>query len=407
MPPADLDSISKNMPSACPFVDDTNSEYEINNNLYPHLTNYHHDIGYYSQILAGHVKVNSYRADGASGGLVKWFLVQAMNQGIVDKVLQVRQTTNPDSLFEYYIADSPQQVRAGAKSAYYPTNFAHVIREVLSDKSSSTYAFVGLPCFCHSLRLLQEEFPTLKTKIPVVVAIFCGHLKSKKYLDLMSLQAGKPDLTDEIVYADFRYKSDGDLNASRYSFFAETSTGSIYQRQRTSIPAGDWKIPHLKIKACDFCEDVFGLSADVVFGDAWIPPFFSDPKGSNVVIVRSSLAQDIISVSNPDLYIQEISAPELIKSQGGSYTHRIKDISYRLRDEIDKSGWAPKKRIQPFNPNSQDSQRTKTKRERIQQLRVKIRDVSREAMLSIANKTGIATYNDKIKPLISALNKLY
>ena len=29
----------------------------------------------------------------------------------------------------------------------------------------------------------------------------------------------------------------------------------------------------LKYKACDFCDDVFGEVADVVFGDAWVEKY--------------------------------------------------------------------------------------------------------------------------------------
>lgn len=406
LPPSNEISAQSHMSDVCPFVDETASEYDINGSLYSSLPHHHPDVGFYSQICAGHVQAGSYRSQGASGGLVKWFLVQAMKKGIVDSVIQVKQTSNPVSLFEYYIAENADEVRAGAKSAYYPTNYASVIREILNDTSPNSYAFVGLPCFCHSLRLLQQKFPILKQKIPMVVAIFCGHLKSKNYLDLMSLQAGRTSLDGEIVSADFRYKLASDINASRYNFVARLSDGAIYSRQRTSIPAGDWKVPHLKLKACDFCEDVFGLAADVVFGDAWISPYFQDPKGSNIVIVRSPAAHSIINTMDNDLMINDVSVRDLIKSQGGSYKHRIKDIGFRLQAEVDKFGWAPIKRSKPIRADSSHS--SSVRRQRIQQLRVQIREVTRTQMALLkAGKITLNDYNARLKSISTELNQLY
>ena len=406
LPPVDNESLQTHMSSACPFVDETPSENFINGEIYADLPMFHDDVGYYSQLIAGHVHAGSYRARGASGGLVKWFLVKALDMGIVDCVVQVKQTTNPASLFEYYIAETADQVRLGAKSAYYPTNFASVIRKISEDSSSRRYAFVGLPCFCHSLRLLQRQSEVLKEKIPLVVSIFCGHLKSKNYLALMSLQAGRPCLSGEIDFADFRHKSPTDLNASRYSFLAKMSTGETYSSQRTSLPAGDWKTPHLKLKACDFCEDVFGLTADVVFGDAWIPPFFQDAKGSNIVVVRSLLAQEIFRDADSEITVSEVSMVELIKSQGGSYTHRIKDICFRLQEEENKYGWAPKKKSMPYFSKSTKIKRFK-KRQMIQKLRVQIRELSRQAMISVVNEGDLQGYNERIEELNLELNRLY
>ena len=48
-----------------------------------------------------------------------------------------------------------------------------------------------------------------------------------------------------------------------------------------------------KYKACDFCDDVFAETADVVVGDAWIPKYLT--QGNSLVVTRSSLFDSLIN----------------------------------------------------------------------------------------------------------------
>lgn len=388
----------------CPFVDETENEFSINSKLYGMLDQYHPDIGSFTKLLAGHVTTGDYRSKGASGGMVKWFLNNALKDNVVDGVIQVRQTEKVESLFEYYIANNPEAVRLGAKSAYYPTNFSDVIREVFESTDERRFAFVGLPCFCHSLRLLQAKYPKLKAKIPLVISIFCGHLKSKHYASLMAMQAGLDNYQDPITYIDFRHKTDHDRNASQYNFYSQHLSSKIYSRRRTALPAGDWKIPHLKIKACDFCEDVFGSTADIIFGDAWIQPFVKDPLGSNLVIIRSQAAMQLINDHSDELSFQEINVQDVIKSQGGSYNHRVRDISFRLKREKEVFGWAPNKRARYVNSIDDIVSQN---REKIQLIRTLIREKSRDLFLKVKTANNLAVYTKGVKQLIAELNKLY
>src|SRR3546814_19586796 len=51
---------------------------------------------------------------------------------------------------------------------------------------------------------------------------------------------------------------------------------------------GDWGAGFFQNRACDFCDDVVAETADIAFGDAWVEPYSSDGRGTNVVVVRSS-----------------------------------------------------------------------------------------------------------------------
>ena len=336
--------------------------------------------------------------------MVKWFLVKALENNFVNGVIQVRQTNDPNSLFEYYIAKSQDEIRSGAKSAYYPTNFAKVIKQVLDSSSEERFAFVGLPCFCHSIRLLQKQYPKLKKQIPLVVSIFCGHLKSKHYSYLMAMQSGLKDFEDPIKNVDFRLKTDSDKNASQYNFISHHLSGDIFSKKRTSISGGDWKIPHLKVKACDFCEDVFANTADIVFGDAWMKPFFNDPLGSNLVIIRSKASAKIFHQNLDEIYIKKVDVNAAIRSQGGSYNHRVRDIHFRLEREKQVYGWAPKKRARDVDKPTLE---VKDRRNKIQLLRTKIRAESRELFKAAKLKKDLSIYTKGIDSLVNQIKKLY
>ena len=90
---------------------------------------------------------------------------------------------------------------------------------------------------------------------------------------------------NKLKYVNFRKK--GDKGKSSDYFFHGVDNKSESIEKRNNLFGGNYNIPHLKYKACDFCEDVFAYCADVVFGDAWLPKYVEDPQGTNVVIVRN------------------------------------------------------------------------------------------------------------------------
>ena len=155
----------------------------------------------------------------------------------------------------------------------------------------------------------------------------------------------------------------------------------------------------MKYKACDFCEDVFGYCADIVFGDAWLPKHVKDPKGTNVVIVRNDAIYNLLK--SHELKLDILSESDIIKSQSSSYSHRIEEIGYRLYHESIKNDWVPNKMIRPVKKLKNNN------RESIQGLRMEIREKSHEYFLEALHKNNLKIYFDKINNLINELNSYY
>ena len=107
-----------------------------------------------------------------------------------------------------------------------------------------------------------------------------------------------------------------------------------------------WGTGLFKNNACDFCDDVTCELADVSLGDAWIDPYSKDGKGTNVIVVRSSLAKNIMdqSLDSSGLDVKKLHFNQFLKSQQGSFNHRHKALAYRVKLAKKKGIIVPPKR---------------------------------------------------------------
>src|SRR3546814_15744475 len=58
---------------------------------------------------------------------------------------------------------------------------------------------------------------------------------------------------------------------------------------------GNWGHGMFQLGACDFCDDIFAETADVCLGDAWLPQYDSDWRGTNIVISRHADIEQLLS----------------------------------------------------------------------------------------------------------------
>jgi coenzyme F420 hydrogenase subunit beta len=392
----DIEDIGKLNSKVCPFSNNSSNEIQISNKLFKNIENikFHKHIGHYLGLYAGYVKDNIIRKNATSGGITKWILYNLLKNKKIDGVIHVTRKKDSNKLFEYTIGTTKEDIFNGSHSAYYTNNFSVVMNTILNEKDDKKYAFIGVPCYCKSIRLLCEENPKIKNKISFVIGILCGHMKTKNYAKFMAWESKLEP--NKLTYVNFRKKNN--TRASDYIFHGKDNSKEVNVR-RVSLQGGNYNIPHMKYKACDFCEDVFAYCADVVLGDAWLAKYINDPKGTNVVIVRNNYIYNLLK--SEELKLDLLSETDIIKSQSSSYSHRIEEIGYRLYEESLKSDWLPNKMIKPVKKLKNSN------RERIQQLRMAIREKSHEYFLEALNKNNLSIYIDKINNLKNELNSYY
>ena len=389
---------------SCPFSDEIKNEIQISKSFYGDDSdiNFHNYIGYYRNIYAGFVSVDNFRKDGTSGGFTKWLLCKLLESGEIDGVIHVVRKDDPNELFEYGISTTVADIKSASQSAYYTTNFSSVLNQVVNEKNDKKYAFVGVPCYCKSISSMKLRYPTVSKKIKYTIALLCGHMKTKNFAKLMAWESGLDP--NKLQYVNFRKKTNNDKSALNYNFHAKTDIEESIKPsngQGSKLRGGNWNIPHLKYKACDYCEDVFGYCGDIVSGDAWLPKYMPDIKGTNIIITRNKSLENYIHTYPKELKIEKLNEQQLINSQRGSYSHRLLNLPYRLFLDQKDNKFYPKKMSKPSDKIKNDREGL------IQRLRIKIRNESHEVFCEALKKNSLSFYFKKIGNLIKKLNNFY
>jgi coenzyme F420 hydrogenase subunit beta len=333
----------------CPMSGEGANEDDIADTLYPDLSR-HPEIGRHGICGAIAVREGHFRAEGSSGGLTSWLLATLIQLGEVAAVVHVKpRVAEADGpLFEYATSTRIDQIEARAKSRYHSVEMSEVLRTISAQEGP--VAIVGVPCFIKAVRKLCAERPELNRKVRYCVSLVCGHQKSRRYADLLALQLDVGP--GEVKACDFRRKLP-DRPASEYAFEVQAAGGDEATSMRfapmDSLIGGNWGQGFLKLSACDFCDDVVGECADISIGDAWLPGYVDDSRGTNIVIVRDAQLSRLIdgAIHDGRLEFSELSADQVAASQRGGFNHRREGLAYRLHFFRARAWWAPAKRVVP------------------------------------------------------------
>lgn len=316
--------------------------------LFSHVPGIKHNrlLGYYSDIYAGYVSEASYRASGSSGGVSTWILVQLLRRGLIDGVIHARAAEDEDEvLFKYMVSTSEEEVRTGAKSRYYPMDLSSVLLAV--KRRGGRYAITGIPSFISELRLLAMSDPEFNRAIAYTIGLVCGHQKSTKYAEAIAWEHGiRPG---ELVDVDFRKKVEG-RSADEYITELRSDLDdlpSAIEKEASEVFVSSWSHGFFKSKFSDYSDDVFNETADVTLGDAWLPEYTGDYRGTNLVIVRNPDIADILrhGIEDAELNLAHITPSTAIRSQPGLVRHSHDELPYRLFRSDSRREWRPTTRL--------------------------------------------------------------
>lgn len=325
-PIGNLESKQSNI---CPFSNASSKESDLGQALYSQENQYNDQIiGYYDNLYVGAVREQSERLKSSSGGLATWFAKELLNSGEIDYFIGVGEVKDVDGIYSYgyTVAESCSDIDNLRKTKYYPVELSEVLDFVREHEGR--YAIIGVPCFIKAIRLLQENDELMRNRISCCIAIVCGHFKSSNYYEMI-LQQLKVGVR-EVEFFDFRTKFQG-TDAHDYGVTVRTDKNEKSMKAR-EIFGTNWDYCFQKYKACDFCDDVFGETADVVLGDAWVSEYDQDWRGHNLVISRQKKLSTLLERGvNEGSVIVDSVAPDLIKrSQGGSIRHKRVMIGFRV-----------------------------------------------------------------------------
>lgn len=329
----------------CPFSPAANNEDELAASRFP--TAPYHDplIGRYQTAYVGYVAEENFRACGSSGGMVTWVATELLRQGLVDGVAHVVATADPHQegrFFRYQVSHTETEIRAGAKSRYYPVELSEVIRTIRAHPGR--YAVVGIPCFIKAIHLLRGQDAVLRRRIVFTLGLFCGHMKSARLVESFAWQMGVR--LEEVVRVEYRLK-DPIRPANWYTAHLTLRDGRSVRQDWWHLADGDWGAGFFQNSACNFCDDVVAETADISFGDAWVEPYSSDGRGTNVVIVRSPVLQTLVAAAIQDgrLKLDPVDHQFVEQTQAAGFRQRREGLAYRL--SWPHLGIQPRKRVRP------------------------------------------------------------
>ena len=329
----------------CPFLSEINED-DISKKLYEEDALFDQTVGYYQKVYTGYVTDINIRENSSSGGLVTWVLSELLRTGEVDGVIHVGEQSVRGELFSYRISETIEEIQANAKSRYYPVHFDGVIKKVMN--SDKKYAFVGVPCFIKAVRLLALSDITIQKNIVFFVSLFCGHFKTKAFSEMIAWQQGVPP--EKMVSINFRVKN----NKESHNYSAQvgyedriSQISSLPPVQIQKLYGMDWGLGLFKPKACDWCDDIAGETADITLGDAWLPEYDQDSGGRNIVVVRNKKIAKIIDDGRKNKKVLLVDEPvkKVYESQAGNYRHRQEGLSARIEQAEKEKQWYPEKRI--------------------------------------------------------------
>lgn len=329
----------------CPFnpypEKEVQTENEISNIFLKGPTLSHPKVGKYQNVYAGYSK--EFRLTSSSGGMATFIMADLLERGLVNHIFSVKGSRTSGVHYEYAVSTSKQELLAASKTKYYPVTLSTVFSKI--DKLNGKIAIVGVACFIKAIRLAQHSDPSLKEKIPFLVGIICGGVKSRFFVEYLSDKAGVQK--ENCIKPEFRIKDPGSM-ASDYSFGCYDNKDNKKKIIKMRTVGDMWGTGLFKANACDYCDDITAELADISLGDAWLNPFIKDGNGTNVVVTRSTLAEIVIKdgLDAGKIHLEELPMNRFLSSQQGSFNHRHLGLPYRIKRAIKAGQLVPPKRFE-------------------------------------------------------------
>ena len=383
----------------CPFSDKIENETDIGQQLFEkYKSDFNKYTGFTIKNYAGYVTELDFRKKGSSGGMGNWLAYKLLEQGEVDGIIHVKETQSdsPEKIFKYDISYTFEQLREGAKSKYYPVELSEVVQIVR--ENVGRYALIGIPCFIKGIRLLAKKDSVINERIKYCIGLVCGHLKSDMFAKSIGWQLGIGP--KELETIDFRTKIEN-KPANEYSVTAYGKNNNIQSSPTRDLYTTNWGQGYFRYNACEFCDDVVAETADVTVGDAWLPEYKSDSLGTNVIVVRNPIINDILqeSYNANRIYLDEITSVDIYKSQQSGFRHRREGLAYRLFLKDKKGEWRPQKRVEPSNKITR-------KRKKIYKLRQEISLESFNAYRYAEEKDEFKYFINYMEPIVKKYKRV-
>jgi len=278
-------------------------------------------IGNFLDCYTGFSKSESIRFNSSSGGLITQILIFALEKGIINGALVTKMNKEKPLEPEPFIARTKEEIIEAAQSKYCPVPANVALKQIINSKPNEKFAVVGLPCHINGIRKAQQINKKLKNNIVFCLGILCNHTPNFLATNLF-LQRYNVKKEDVIK---IHYRGNGWPGLMH----VETIKSTL------KIPLGKywWFIgSHFFYpKSCLTCSDGFCELSDASFGDAWLPEFSNDNKGTSIIVTRTEKMSQLLYDMKSELEFKKIDSTRITKSQAGMLYFKKKCLKARVK----------------------------------------------------------------------------
>ncbi|HOI39826.1 MAG TPA: Coenzyme F420 hydrogenase/dehydrogenase, beta subunit C-terminal domain [Methanobacterium sp.] len=281
-------------------------------------------LGHFFNCYIGYATDVDIRYNSSSGGLITQLLIFALENKIIDGAIVTKMKKDNPLEPETFIARTKKDIIESSKSKYCPVPLNIVLREIINSKEDEKFAIVGLPCHINGIINAEKINKKLKDKIIIKFGIFCNHtpnfLATELYLEKKGIKKEKINKLE--------YRGDG---------WPGYMNIHLKDKSKINVPLPEyWHFIGSKIfysKFCFMCQDATSESADISFGDAWLPEFMDDHIGTSIMISRTETGEKLLKMNKLEnkIKLNKVNNNEVIKSQLEMlYVHKI--LNFRTKE---------------------------------------------------------------------------
>lgn len=302
----------------CPMIS-RNTEDDIAARKFSATQKYDETIGYFNSIRAAKIRSKNRIKTRSSGGIITFILEKLLLSKEVDAIATVF-PYDEEPYFRYELCDDPERLLFAATSAYYPIEASEVLAE--AKRRNVKIAITGLPCAIKGVNNLMEVCPEINDLVQYQISLICGHLKTSKYLDLLSRQL------KEVEKPVHNFRERGDRSPAKEKYFGKKNGEKNIIARTSTLYGGTYNYGFFQYNGCNYCDDIIGETADISVGDAWLPEYVERSEGMSLCISRNERIS--VLLEDDQLVSDKLSPRDVIEAQAGGYRQKREGLKTRL-----------------------------------------------------------------------------
>ena len=278
-------------------------------------------ISNYESIHIGYSKIEKYRQNSSSGGLVPTILNYLFKSEKINGAYCVIPSNTSPYETSGAIIESIEEIDSIHGSVYHPVNFGKGLNDLLT--FNGKFAFVGLPCQIEAFEKLKNKNLDIKERHYISIGLFCGGINKYEAFRYYLKSFGKNfDTIDSINFrhgqwpGNIKIRTNGEVNYFPRGF-GNTRKGIL--RYAASVDG------YFMMKRCRLCPDQIADLADIAVGDPHLPKYKSNRSaGYSLIISRSKTGFEIIKeMKNLDkLHLEKSNREDIVNSQSSTLNNR-------------------------------------------------------------------------------------